>query len=262
MPQQAVELTPKERRNKVYGALEAFPEFMRRFDPPTGAFDPHGPWKHSYAIQLFADPIATAGFLEIERRPSAGETALTISTGAALGNGHQDATFRLISADDKMGSLRSIEIESVSRGLDGALLLSTEVSLTGQVRGGSIEWTRAGRKRTAPAPAPLLSNWSLFDTVQRLKPDSEQPIEFTLLDDGDLLKPNQRLVYLGKHTVVVAGGASLMLDGWEQTGYGVLPVHYWVASDGRLLFAIAGQKAFLYDPGARDKDRAKGRKNS
>ena len=49
----------------------------------------------------------------------------------------------------------------------------------------------------------------------------------------------------------MAGGAALALDCWEHTGYGVLPTHYWLDSRRRLLFAVAGQRAYLYDPGPR-----------
>jgi len=251
--------TKTERRDKTYGTLEAFPEFIERFTPPAADFDPRGAWKQSYAIRLFAEDSGTLGFLELERRPAADGAVLTVATKLAHVNGLQEQNAKLQCAADALGSLRSIQLESVSSGLDGQLVAATKLAIGGQVRGGSIEWTRAGRKRSAPAPPPLVANWALFDAVQRLAPDLNKSFEFTLLDDGDLIKPAQRLVYVGQTTVQAAGGASLSLHCWEQTGYGVLPIHYWVDGKGRLLFAIAGQKAFLYDPEARNNARGRNR---
>ena len=251
--------TKTERRDKTYGALEAFPEFIGQFTPPASDFDPRGAWKQTYAIRLFAEDSGTLGFLEIERRPAADGAALTIATRLAHVNGFQEQNAKLQCAADVLGSLRSIQVESVSGGLDGRPVAAAKLAIGGQVRGGFIEWTRAGGKRSAPAAPPLVANWALFDAVQRLTPDSNKFYEFTLLDDGDLVKPAQRLLYIGQTTVQATGGASLSLHCWEQTGHGSLPTHYWVDAKGRLLFAIAGQKAFLYDPGARNKARGRSR---
>jgi hypothetical protein len=251
--------TKIERRDKTYGTLEAFPEFIERFTPPAADFDARGAWKQSYAVRLFAEDSGTLGFLEVERRPAADGAALTVATKLAHVNGFQEQNVKLQCAADALGSLRSMQLESVSSGLDGQLVAAAKLAIGGQVRGGFIEWTRAGRKRIAPAPPPVVANWALFDTVQRLTPDLNKSFEFTLLDDGDLIKPAQRLVYVGQTTVQAAGGANLSLHCWEQTGYGVLPTHYWVDGKGRLLFAIAGQKAFLYDPEARNNARGRNR---
>ena len=241
-----------ESRDKVYGTLEAFQDFLERFTPPAGDFDPRGAWKQAYAVRLFAESSGTLGVLEIERRPGADETALTVATRLAHFNGYQEQSAKLVCAADQLGSLRSVQLESISGGLDGQPVAATKVSATARVRGESIEWIRGARKRSARAAPPLASNWGLFDAVQRLTPNEKKPIEFTLLDDGDVIKPGQRLIHIGKTSVKVAAGATLALQCWEQTGYGVLPTHYWVDSKNRLLFAIAGQKAYLYDPNARN----------
>jgi hypothetical protein len=249
-----------DRRDRTYGTLEAFSEFIERFTPPATGFDPRGAWKQSYGVRLFAEESGSVGFLEIERRPAADGTALTVSTRLEHVNGQQEENMKLLCAADKLGPLRSIQIESISSDSDGKPVAATKASISGHVRGESVEWTRAGRKRSVRIAPPLVANWALFDALQRLAPDQTKPIEFTLLDDGDLIKPAQRLAYLGKTSVKVAGGTSLPLHCWEQTGYGVLPTHYWVDGKGRLLFAIAGQKAFLYDPDARNNVRGRNRR--
>jgi hypothetical protein len=146
-----------------------------------------------------------------------------------------------------------IELERVTIDLRGQPIPSLKINLSGRVRGVSINWTRAGRKRTVSAAAPFVSNWALFDAIQRLKPGADGPIDFTLVDDGDVLKPAQKLTYAGKTEIKVAGVVVLALDCWEQTGYGTLPAHYWVDGKGRLLFAVLGEKALLYDSEAGNK---------
>jgi hypothetical protein len=242
-------------RDRTYGDISAFPEFLERFAPPAAAFDPRGAWKHSYAVHLFSQ-AGIAGFLELERRPSAKGVVLASATKLWQMNGFEEQSVTLDCAAGVPAPVRAVKIESVSD--------ATRIAFSGSVRGGSIEWTRAGSKRSTPAPAPLVADWALFDAVQQLKPDA-RPLEFTLLDDGDLVKPAQRLLYAGETTVQTGGGA-LALKCWEQTGYGVLPAHYWVDAQGRLLFAIAGQKAYLYDPEARShaeaRNRTRGRKKA
>ena len=239
----------RDRRDRTYGDISAFPEFLERFTPPAAAFDPRGAWKQSYAVHLFADESGIAGFLELERRPAADGVVLAAATRLSQMNGFEEQSVTLTCAAGVPAPLRSVKVESVSD--------ATRISISGVVRGGSVEWTRAGRTRTTPAPPPLIADWALFDAVQQLKPDA-RPLEFTLLDDGDLVKPAQRLLYAGE-TAVKTGGGTLALKCWEQTGYGVLPAHYWVDARGRLLFAVAGQKAYLYDPEARSHAEARNR---
>lgn len=252
MQRQAIPRTAKnDRRDKTYGSLEAFPEFLEKFTPPAGGFDPRGAWKLSYSVWLFAGDPEAVGFLEIERQPAADGAAMKVATRIAHFNGYQEQNAALECAADTLSSLRSLELESVSGTPEGQPLPATKTSARVQVRGSAVEFARGARKRTARAAPPVVASWGLFDALQRLSPDQPKALEFTLLDDGDLLKPAQRLTYAGKTSIQVAGGAGLALDCWEQTGYGVLPTHYWMDAQGRLLFAVAGQRAFLYEPEAR-----------
>jgi hypothetical protein len=250
-PQTIRQTVKNDRRDKTYGSLEAFPEFLEKFSPPAGGFDPRGAWKLSYGVWLFAGDPQAVGYLEIERRPTAGGSALTVAGRIAHLNGYQQQNAALDCAADTLSSLRWLELESTSGTPEGQPLPATQTSLRVQVRGSAVEFTRGTRRRTARAAPPVVASWGLLEALQRLEPDQPKALEFTLLDDGDLLKPAQRLTYLGKTSVQVAGGAGLALHCWEQTGYGVLPTHYWVDAQGRLLFVVAGQKAFLYDPAAR-----------
>ncbi len=252
MQSQAISRTAQnERRDRTYGSLEAFPEFFEKFTPPAGGFDPRGAWKLSYGVWLFAGEPGAVGCLEIERQPAADGAALKVAARIAHLNGYQQQNAALECAADTLSSLRSLELESVSGTPEGQPIPATKTSARVQVRGSTVQFARGTRQRSARAAPPVVASWGLFDALQRLSPDQPTTLEFTLLDDGDLLKPAQRLTYAGKTSVQVAGGAGLALHCWEQTGHGVLPTHYWRDAHGRLLFAVAGQRAFLYDPEAR-----------
>ena len=108
-----------------------------------------------------------------------------------------------------------------------------------------IRWHRA-TERTMPAPERLTSNWSLLDALQRLAADDTQPLTFDMLEELDLLKPNQRLVR--RHaTEVELAGQPVRLEGFEQTGRGILPYAYWRDDQSRLLLAVGGMRACLWD---------------
>jgi hypothetical protein len=89
--------------------------------------------------------------------------------------------------------------------------------------------------------------------VQHLRGKDTAPLRFALLEDLDLLKPNHRLSFAETATVKAAGGSELKLTGYEQIGEGVLPFHYWLDEQRRLLFVLSGPRAYIYDPEARIK---------
>jgi hypothetical protein len=259
-PQIVRRTAQNDRRDKTYGSLEAFPEFLEKFTPPAGGFDPRGAWKLSYGVWLFAGDPGAVGFLEIERQPAANGAALKVATRIAHLNGYQQQSVALECAADLLSSLRWLELESVSGTPEGQPLPVTKTSVRVEVRGSTVEFARGTRRRTARAAPPVVASWGLLEALQRLSPDQPKALEFTLLDDGDLLKPAQRLTYAGETSVQVAGGAGLALHCWEQIGYGVLPTHYWRDAQGRLLFAVAGQRAYLYDPDARQNSAGRRRR--
>jgi hypothetical protein len=238
-------------RNRTYGALEAFPEILEQFTPPEGEFEPRGAWSHPYAVRLFGAPARRVGWLELRRSASAEGTSLAVTTRLNQSNGVQEQIAALRYAPDLSGSLNTIQIKSRTQTRTGEDVPAAGITIDGVLRGSNLEFTRAGKRRAMQVRVPLVANFTLFDTVQRLEPGETKPLEFTLLDDGDIVKPGQRLLWIGSQTGAVSGGLRLTLDCWEQTGYGVLPAHYWVDGRRRLLFAIAGQKGFFYDDSAR-----------
>lgn len=251
------EVTGGGEQAKPYGTLAEVQWLLDDFVPPADGFDAKGSWQLGYSLWL-EDAEAAAGYLEI-RRETAGanivldvRSAVTQSTGAVH---HTSA--KLLCAPDALCSPRSWQLESALLDAAGSLVASTRLTQSGTVHNDTIQSQLGNWKRARKVPLPFTSNWSLFDAVQRA-PGAGAPVQqFALLEDLDLLKPRQRLSFLEKITATVAGGKQLPLDCYEQTGEGVLPFHYWVDAGRRILFALSGTRAYLYDPQARSRMETK-----
>ncbi len=96
------------------------------------------------------------------------------------------------------------------------------------------------------APKAFTGSWLLFDVVQRLSFDTK-PIQFDMLDDLERLKSRQRIAP-GPTVEITVGGHHLSLHSFEQTGEGILPYCYWLDDQHRLLMAVGGLRAFIWDP--------------
>lgn len=77
----------------------------------------------------------------------------------------------------------------------------------------------------------LIGRWALLPLLASGKLKSK-PLTFDLLDDSTL-RPSQNLRYTGEVEIPVAGGTA-RLDGYVQTGWGVVPTHYLVDHAGRI----------------------------
>ena len=103
----------------------------------------------------------------------------------------------------------------------------------------------SGKANKMKVTGRLSSNWSLFDAVQRLPFDSKT-LEFTMIEELELLRPEQRLAP-GATAEVELGGRMVKLHSFEQIGRGILPITYWLDDNHRLIIAVGGRRAFLYD---------------
>lgn len=230
-----------------FGTLATVSGFLKTFSPPKGAFDPHGSWKQSWLVWLTVMQPAECGFLEIQRERSGSDVNLAVESAIVEMNGAFQMKARLVCAADELCTPRSWEVETVLLDGAGQVVPETRFRETAVVKGKLIERMRGARRRTTPAPSRFSTNWGVFDAVQRLPRRAAAPLAFTLFEDLDLAKPNQRLQYLEQ----VSAPAPLSV--YQQIGEGVLPFHYWVDAQGRMLFAISGFRAHLYDPEARRK---------
>jgi hypothetical protein len=241
--------------------------FLEGFSPPPGGFDPNGSWKHMYGIWLTggAGRRGSLGFLALERAPAADAKGGSASGGdgkavsltvevcllQSVLTTHRTRAAIQCEADTLL-TPRSWKLESVILDTEGKPVALTQVEETGEVKDGRIEIRPSKaeiRPRTLKLAGAFTTNWSLFDAVQRLPGKDTHLLDFTLLEDLDLLKEGQRLSFRGATSLPI-GGKTIAVNEYQQIGEGILPFHYGVDDQRRLLFVVTSQRAYVWNPNA------------
>lgn len=222
------------------------------FIPPTGPFDPSGPWDLRWHILVTVggmDGGAKPGSLRIKREAGPDGTAtLTVETRVTIGGLQQFvATGILVCANDGLATIGSWQMDSVIEDSKTGPIETTRIRERGTVATDGIEIDRAGKKSRLAGKPPVTSNWSLFDAVQRLAPDAS-PRPFDMLEDLTLLRRDQRITP-GESREFKLGEQTMRLRSFRQIGDGILPTHYWIDVSGRLIFASCGLRGYLLDTG-------------
>jgi hypothetical protein len=93
-----------------------------------------------------------------------------------------------------------------------------------------------------------VGDWPLFASVGLLGAD-EDGWRFDFVDGMTLLKPGHALRHAAGVAQTICGGR-LELRCLHQIGPGVLPFEYWIDTEGRLVAAISGNRAWLLDDAA------------
>jgi hypothetical protein len=224
---------------------------LEKLHPPAGPFSPDSEWEHLYSVLVLTparmekgEHAHPYGKLRLTRKAAAGgqfqlAVDLAIQTRGRSGM-HTRAS--LVCAADRLASPQRWELHSdiVEDGGPAPL----PVSETAAVRDGEI--VRPGRARRKVGARALTSNWSLMEAVQRLPFDTTTPLEFDMLEDMDMHKAGQSLHAIGTVTVRTAAG-DLQLNGFRHTGRGILPIHYWLDREHRLILAEGSLRAFLWE---------------
>lgn len=229
-----------------------FAPWIAAFVPPTGAFDPTGPWDLRWHILVTTggmDGRAKPGSLRIQRTPEPpGSITLAIETRVTIGKLQTFvATGTLRCANDALATVRAWELDSIIEDAKAGPLESTRIRERGAVTPEGASSDRGGRQFRLPGKSPITANWSLFDAVQRLAPDAS-PDPFDMLEDLTLLRRGQRIT-ADETREITLGDRTLKLRGFRQIGEGILPTHYWLDGSGRLIFASCGLRGYLLDTG-------------
>ena len=206
---------------------------------PAGPFDPNGEWVHDYSIWNSARALNAKserlGSLKIHRRllPN-GNIRLQVTEIATMGKANGSGVIKagVTCKGDDLATPTQWKVDSEVLDPAGKQVGLTEISVSGQAAQEKILERRS-------------SNWSLFDAVQRLPFDSKT-IEFTLLEELELPKPEQKLS-AGQTAEVELGGRMVKLHSFEQIGRGILPITYWLDDQHRLTIATGGRRSYLFD---------------
>ncbi len=242
--------------------IESLEQFggLAGFAPPTGDFDPAGTWSHTFRLWMVSEKgghssqdIHYRGLLQITRKPLIEEKAISFEVRQAyLQDTHtpsvHDTQAKLLCADDALASPRRWTLRHTI--LDAKLVPvpQTEINQSGEIQGTAMQLSYAGHSVQRQVPERLSCNWSVWDAIQRL-PRTKTPVEFALLEELDLLKLGQRVDYCGPVEQTV-NGKKVSWHCFQHVGRGLLPYHYYLDQQGRLLLAIGGERAYIYDPKA------------
>lgn len=221
--------------------------------PPRGPFHPAGAWEHRYIVcslqperRANGENPRSYGRLVLARKPAAGnqfslDVDFSITTRASSGSRTHAS---LTCAADRLATPGRWELRSEAFA-DGKPAPLTGVTETAVFEAGALI-RRGPVERKRAMPRPFTSNWSLMEAVQRLPFDDFPPLHFDMLEDLDLRKPEQTLRRAGDVSLELAG-EQVRLHAFRHIGRGILPIHYWVDDQHRLLAVTGSLRGFLWD---------------
>jgi hypothetical protein len=234
---------------------------LKGFSPPAGPFDAEGSWEHTYDVYPVYGKWSKwskkhRGRCRIKRKALSGEDAFRLEVSSEVtfldyGYGIHPTKTQLTTAsircvNNALATPQSWKLESAAMDGEGEPRPLSQMSESGVFVNGTIKLTNAeGVSRKIEVSPNLTSNWSLFDAVQRMHRKKIPATDFEMLEDLRLPRANQRLTLDGLIEVEL-GGEMTQLYGFHQIGDGILPIHYWLDAQGRLLFALGGVRAYLW----------------
>ncbi len=87
--------------------------------------------------------------------------------------------------------------------------------------------------------------WGLISVAQQMAEASTPEIQFNMLDEFDIVHPNQKMKNKKQATIDCGGGRLVDFNVFEQTGEGVIPTIYWVDQWNRTVFVVSGMEAYV-----------------
>jgi hypothetical protein len=223
---------------------------------PSGPFDPQGDWQHRYGVYTLAGITTRAvagrvGSLTIRRRAQ-GTAAATIAVKYEhdqIPGWRLEAAGRMECRVDPLATPLRWEYDSQVVDEGGKADPLSLLSKTAQVTGGKLEIRDGRRCREIALPGAYTINWAVLEAVGRLPRGPFEPLRFDMLDHFDQFKGCQSLGYRESTDVLLdkKRNRPTRLHAYDHVGEGIVPWVYWVDDQGRLLFAIGGQEAFVIE---------------
>ena len=217
----------------VYFPLHLMKPLLDEFKAPVAAFDPQKAWKSNYLTYCLAVNVKIPiGSVTLDRASSGSGFVLRVRCERTAGKGRVhllDGEVR--GATDELATPREWRVSGDAAGARGARLRST--------------WNGS----TVKMSGKLSHQWSLLDAVQRMPQKPFPKLSFQYLTYDGTLLPGHTLAYRGA-VEIETGQGQLRLHGYEQLGVGILPWIYYTGDSGRLLIAVSGLEAWLFDGAA------------
>lgn len=248
---------------------------LEAFDAPDPASPPGDAWTHRYGIYTLAGGGNRIGTLALEREPSSeAQFRLRVRTAAQQAAGARHVVEgEYVCRADATATPVSWRYACRTTSPEGEPIPDLAIQREGRLVDGVMEIATPAepRRRTMASPR-VAANWPLFEAVQRLPRRPFHPLRFDLIDHFDQPKPGHALTYAGevlvrlgvrrtiRETVTLLergavrtaswdsiGGEDAVLHRFAQHGGGVVPWVYWTDAGGRLLFAVSGIEAYVWE---------------
>ena len=200
-------------------------------------FKPDGNWVNTYRIWTChgyrESGNQNVGFLRIERIDNSIETFVL--------NVHQEVvqTDALTHIIDGTIKCRNNQLASPVEWRLKSKFIGADGKHISELRSGDNSVATERTERTT-------GDWCLFEAVQRLALDAQNPFSFDLLEGMSLKKSDHRLSYRGV-TPLKVDSVDIPLHCFVQIGSGILPYEYWLDSRYRLLAVTSMNKAYILD---------------
>jgi hypothetical protein len=233
--------------------LQKMSDLLTKWSPPKGYFDILSDWKNEYDLFRLNIDFMTKGAPTVMYKSG----SLTLSRQRA----------------DK-GKSFVLQIREYKEMTGEKSTLSAKVTCREDVLATPVEWSYSYDKQsphdvkhyasfketgsygdgivkkdgitynTVESDIPLTLNYSLFEAVQRLSnKDAVSELKFNMLESFIAVRRNQILLDSGIVEVPFKDGPERFRE-FIHTGTGIMPTHYWLSSQGRLLIILRGM--FLY----------------
>ncbi len=216
---------------------------------PEGPFDPSGSWQQRYGVYSAAGRLSRVGELRLDRQvKSSGRVLLDMQYQKSLSGGRQMISAKIhLAADSPLSTPEDWSFVARVLDTEGRVIDNTQIKKSIRVQNGILTIDASSGQMTVPIRGDYTLNWALFDAVQRLPAESLDPIQFTLIDHFDQVKPNHTLSFR-TNTDVTIRGKPQTLRAYDQLGEGIVPWIWWVDQHGRLLVAVSGLEVYLLEP--------------
>lgn len=223
---------------------------LEDFAGPSTTFDAHGRWTADYHICMTVGRVRNrVGRVTLARTPNkGGGMSISVShTRRLTADFSQAIEARFTCEDDMLSRPTQWEYHSALFSPEGEPVAHSSLRKSAHARKSEIVFAdQEGRKHRTPVSGDYTCSWTLFDAVQRFPSTANTPVPFLLIDHCDELRPNQTLSKREPATISLPAGP-VRVNIYQQLGEGVLPIEYWVAESGQLLWVVSGLEAYILD---------------
>ena len=219
---------------------------LKDFVSPRGTFERDRSWTQVYRIWqiMRAPPGSIDGQLTIRRVAKSDGATLEVEQQSLMMKRYGYGCKASIECGTgRWSTPRRFTAETWTSAPDGRVQADSRLKFAAEVVGPEIRFSGV-RKAPLRVAADWTLDWALIDALQRLPAKEGGDWLLDLVEDCDLLRPRQRLSYVGPLMVTLAGKAT-ELFGFCHLGPGTLPTHYWLDGQRRLLFAIRMFRALI-----------------